>query len=451
MTRHDIRDHGAVGDGDTDDAPAIQAAIDACAAAGGGTVVVPAGAVHLAGTIELRSHVELHLERGAVLRASHRWADYTPKLAVGALSAGVVRDDNDLAAAFILARDAEDVAITGPGVVDGNGRAFVLERLGPIHRMPNARAFTVFLIGCRNVTLRDTVFRDGALWTVRLTGCEDVLVHGIRIDGDLRMPNCDGIDVDRCRRVRISDCSIVCGDDAISLKACEEFPEHGPCEDVTVTGCTITTTSSALVVGVDATDDIRNVVFSGCVIRGSHRGLSVNLGQSGSFENILFTDMVVETRIFDDRWWGCGEPVYVSAEQWHAGAAEPGRIRNVRFRNVLARSENGAYVGADRPGRIEGVLMEGVRIELGSWSGRLGGRLDRRPSGTREPVVAHPTSGIHVDTATDVTVRNCEVAWTSPAPWFRHALETHAVDGLVVEGLRGGSADPSRYPAVLER
>ena len=461
MTTVDVRDHGAVADGDaedpTDNAAALQAAVDAVAAAGGGTVVVPAvpgGAAFLAGTVELRSHVELHVERGAVLRASHRWEDYTARFAVGALSAGTVREGDDLASAFIVCRDVEDVAITGAGTIDGNGRAFVTEDLGPIYAMPNARAFTLFLIGAKRVTLTDTVYRDGALWTVRLTGCEDVTIHSIHVEGDLRLPNNDGIDLDRCRRVRISDCSIVCGDDAISLKTCEEFARYGPCEDVTVTGCTITTTSSALVVGVDATDDIRNVVFDSCVITASHRGLSVNCGQEGRFENVLFSNMVVSTRLFDDRWWGRGEPIYVSAVPWHAGTGVGG-VSNVRFRNILARSENGAYVSGITPGAIRGVVLEDVRIELGSWSGHAGGRYDRRPFEQGEGIYDAPTSGIHLDGATDVTVRGCEVVWAQdePSPWFAHALFARDVsEGAPASRLLRASARavmlPSRVPLV---
>ena len=458
MTTVDIREHGAVGDGDgadpTDNAGAVQAAIDAVAAAGGGTVVVPAlpgGAVFLAGSIELRSHVELHLERGAVLRASHRWQDHTARFEVGGPSTGTVREGDDPASAFITCRDVEDVAITGAGTIDGNGRAFVTEDLGPIYAMPDARAFTLFLIGAKRLTLTDTVYRDGALWTIRLTGCEDVTIHAIHVEGDLRLPNNDGIDLDRCRRVRISDCSIVCGDDAISLKTCEEFARYGPCEDVTVTGCTITTTSSALVVGVDATDDIRDVVFDSCVITASNRGLSVNCGQEGRFENISFSNMVVSTRLFDDRWWGRGEPIYVSAAPWHRGR-EPGGVANVRFRNVLARSENGAYIAGTTPGAIRGVVLEGVRIELGSWSGHQGGRYDQRPYDEGDDFVEAPTSGFHLERATDVTVRGCEVAWAQdqPSSWFAHALLARDVDGLVVEDLRGDGARTGVEAVVVE-
>ena len=440
--------YGAVGDGRTNYAPAIQAAIDACNAASGGTVLVPAGATFMTGSIELARGVELHVERGATLAGSGNVEDYTARLEVGALSAGVVNEENAAALMLITARDATNVAITGAGTINGAGRHFIREDLGTIYRCPNQRPFTVFLIGCDRLVIRDVRIEDAALWCVRLSGCEDVLIQGVTIDTDLKYPNADGIDLDRCRRVRISDCEISSGDDAISLKTSEEFPSCGITSDIVITNCTLQSTSSAVVVGVDAVADIRNVVVTGCVIRSSHRGLAVNLGQAGSFENILFTDCIVETRHFDRGWWGHGEPIYVNVGAWHDAV---GRLRNVRFRNILARSENGAYIGSDAPGMIDGVVLEGVRIELDRWSSWPAGEYDRRPTSNGPEVYAHPTSGIHIDTATDVTLRNCEVVWADADEHFAHAVEAIDVDDLVIEGLRGTAARTELEAVAVRR
>lgn len=434
MPTHTITAFGARGDGSTLDTRAVQQAIDAAHEDGGGTVVVPAGGSYLIGSIELRSHVELHVERGAVLQGSPRWADYTARFRVGALSAGVVTDRTDTSAALVMARDAVDIAITGGGVIDGAGAAFVEGENGDILVLPNERPFLAFLLGCRNVTVRDVTLRDSALWNLRLTGCEDVLVHGIRIRNDVRLPNSDGIDLDRCRRVRISDCDIEAGDDAISLKTCDEWPEHGPCEDVTVTGCTLSSRSSALVVGVDVSAPIRNVVFSSCVIRHSHRGLSVSVGTGaqGCVENVLFSDIVVETQLYSQGWWGSGEPILVRAAAWHD---EVGTIRNVRFRNILARSESGAVIYGERPGLIENVVLNGVRIELERhtpWPARR----DLRPAADGGPGhVVVP--GIHVERATDVVLRDCEIVWPAEQrEQYGAALDVVAAPGLVVDDLR---------------
>lgn len=437
-TEYDVREFGAVGDGKTNDAMAIQAAIDACAAAGGGRVLVPSGAVYRAGSIVLKSNVDLHVERGATLQASGDWDDITERLTVSALSSGVVHDKTLESGLFIAAYRADNVAVSGTGTIDGSGRCYVLEDLGPIYRMPVTRPFTLFFIDCTDVSITESLYYDGALWTVRLTGCERVLIHGIRIDGDMKLPNNDGIDLDRCRDVRVSDCFIKCGDDALSLKACEEFPDSGPCENITVTNCVLETKSSALVIGVDASTTIRNVVFDNCVIKSSHRGLSVNMGQDSHYENILFSNMVIETRLFDDSWWGRGEPIYVSAKPWHD---EVGTVKNLRFVNILARSENGVFIEGHVPGLIDDVLLENVRIELDSWSEFIGGQHDHRPYPNGDEIVQHGTSGFFIDTASNVTVRNCQVAWGANKPdYFTHALEFLDAPGLVVEGFRGEAA-----------
>lgn len=448
MTKYSILDHGAVGDGTTNDAPAIQRAIDACSAAGGGTVIVPAGRQFMIGSIVMKDRVELHLERGSVLDGSPHRDDYTERFRVSALSAGELRDDSQAALILIAATGARDIAITGPGEVRGGGRHFITEDTGYIYRAPNSRPFTVFFIDCQDVTLRDTLYTDAGLWCIRLTGIERALITGIRIDADLKYPNADGIDLDRCRGVRISDCDISCGDDAISLKTCEEFPDLGITDDVVITNCRLRSTSSAVVVGVDAVADIRNVVVSNCVIRESHRGLSVNLGQEGNFENILFSDCVVEARHFSDDWWGHGEPIYVSAYPWHDRV---GTISNVRFRNILARGENGVYVGAQSPELISGVVFDGVRIELDRWTSWPGGTYDRRPYESGQDIYKHPTSGFHIDQATDITIRNCEVAWSSSADTFAHAIEAIDVKGLSIEGFRGEAAHPGLEAIVISQ
>ena len=449
MPDYNILEYGARGDGQTNDVEAIQAAINACHSAGGGRVIVPAGRVFLTGTISLLSNVELHLERGSTLLGSPRWADYHVRLAVGALSGGTVSGEKPALSMLITAENAENAAITGGGAIDGNGRAFILRDLGYIYQMKEERPFTLFLRGCRNLTLRDVVIRDAALWTVRLSGCEDVLIHGIHILNDLKLPNNDGIDLDRCRSVRISDCNIVSGDDCICLKCCQETDGMGGCENITVTGCTLTSTSSALILGAEVREPIRNVIFDACVIRSSHRGLAVHLNEESDIENVLFSNMIVETRYFHDKWWGRGEPIYITAFPWTAYHGI-GRVRHVRFKNILARSENGVYIHAFQPGLIDDILLEDVRVELAKWSRWPAGQADIRPC-PGEGILQQPTSGFFVKNAGRVVLRNCEVAWTPGLPEvYHHALEAHAVDDLVLENFRGTAARPDLAAIVRD-
>lgn len=448
MVQYNVRDHGAAGDGGSDDTAAVQAAVDACAAGGGGTVVVPSGGTFRIGSVTLRSFVELHIERGATLTASPDFADYSVR------HPGVVTNDWSAGdgwagietSVMIDADGAEDVAITGGGMIDGGGRHFVEEDLGPIYRMDEHRPFTIYLRNSRGVTIRDVAIVDGALWTLRLSRCDDVVIHGIRIRNDLKLPNSDGIDLDACRRVRISDCDIVAGDDAICLKTCRESVADGRvCEDITVTGCTITTTSSALILGSENQSAIRNVVFSSCVIRASNRGLAIRAHEKGSVANILFSDITVETRFFDDRWWGRGEPIYVTAIPTRDRA---GAVRNVRFRNILVRSENGVLVHARGPGSISGVTFQDVRLEIDRWSGRAGGTADLRPC--PDPgLVPMTLDAFHIENAGDVTLRDCEVVWTAAPDDARHALLARDAPGLVVAGLRANAAHPELDEAAV--
>lgn len=423
-TIYNIRDFGALGDGHTNDATAIQAAVNTCSAAGGGQVLVPAGAVYLSGSILLKSNVELHVERGATLQCTGTWSAITQrwKLAIGSPYVG--ESQPGYAGSFITARGAENIAITGAGTIDGGGRHYVLNDQGPIYEMSNDRPFTLFFYRCSRVDLRETYFRDGAAWMLRLTGCTDVVMRGLRVEGDMKLPLADGIDLDHCRNVRISDCYVSTPDDAISFKTCAEFPDLGPTENITITNCVLQSNSSAVAIGVEANNPIRNIVVSNCVVRYSNRGLSVTMAHQALYENILFSNIVVETRMHDERWHGKGEPLYVSAFPF---VNDNCNIRNVRFVNIVARSASGVFVDAIRPGLIHGLVFDNVHIELECGSGYASGQFDRRAY-PDEPLPGYPTAGFFVKNAADVTLRDCVVVNRNGVKIPE--LVTHAVEGL---------------------
>jgi Glycosyl hydrolases family 28 len=444
MSVHSIRDYGAVPDGLSDNAAAIQRAIDECYGAGGGQVVVPAGGVFRSGPIVLKSNVELHLERGATLLASGQPSDYTSRVP------GLPYK------AFISAAAAENVAIAGAGTIDFNGRSFIAQSLPHIHQMKGGRPRGILLHNCQRVSLNDVTLRDGPVWTLHLSACQDVLIHAIRIYNDLKLPNNDGIDLDRCRNVRISDCHIECGDDCICVKTMKESEGFGPSESITVRGCTLVSTSGALIIGCEARAVMRDIVFDSCIIKASHRGLAVHLSEEADVENVLFSNMVVETRLFHHKWWGRAEPIYVTAIPWTT-KDRIGQVRNVRFVNVLARGENGVYIQGWEQDRIENLLLENVRIEVIKTSKWRGGTCDIRPSpedgggpGAAQDLPVQATAGFFIRNARNVTLRNCQVAWgAQPPEYFHHALEAHNVAGLVLEGFAGESAHPERYAAIV--
>lgn len=448
---YNIEDFGAVGDGVSNDAAALQKAIDICFEADGGTVLVPAGQTFMVGSFVLKAQVELYLERGATLLASPNYADYSREHFSDAVTNGLF-DETDLPKrAWITSFKAHDAAITGGGTLDGNGRAFVDEDQTYMYQMRDngdepqylARPYTLHLIGSVGLTVRDVIIKDGAFWTLRLTGCEDVVIHGVRIRNDLKLPNSDAIDLVNCRRVRISDCDIVSGDDAICIKTNWATQVYGACEDVTVTGCTLKSTSSALKIGTEIFSPVRNVIFDACVIRGTHRGLSVHVGDPGDVENVMFSNMTIETRLFDERWWGRGEPIYISSTP-RRNKDSSGHIRHVRISNVLARSENGAIVRAEQPGRVEDVVLENVRIELDKTSKWDGSRQDLRPrEGEGMPKLS--TNGFTVHNAKNVSLRNCEVVWGENRPaYYAKAFSAEGAEGLELSGFKGGDAHAER-------
>lgn len=431
MPVYDVLDYGAVGDGEAYDTGAIQRAIDACAAGGGGTVLVPAGGTYLSGTIRLAGHVDLHVEGGARIVAGLCPQDYP----------------NEQAPCLIEAFEAHNVSVTGRGTIDGRGRLFMAAEGPHIYSPAAFRPRLAWLIGCRDVTFRDVTLRDAAFWGLHLTGCQDVLIHGLRILNDLKVPNCDGIDPDHCRNVRISDCHIEAGDDAIVLKNERRHAHYGPTENVVVTGCTLVSTSSAIKIGTSSCGDFRNIVFDSCAIDRTNRGLSIQIRDEGGVEDVLFANMVVRTRLFHDAWWGQAEPIHVSALPRLPGG-RVGRVRNVRFTNICCRGEGGAFIAGCADSRPEGIVLDNVRIEIDKSTGWPAGRHDRRPMLGEWPgaLSDHPTAGVYCEHARDVTLRNVEVAWGPNRPEsFGQALEAHDVQGLKLQGFLGQAAHPDRH------
>lgn len=369
---YNVLEYGAKGDGVTNDAPAIQKAIDGCSSAGGGRVLLPGGHVYRSGSLVLKSDVELHLEMGAVLKASDSLEDFnpsggkSPELKEVAEPTYSMCDYSGKPTLFFLyAKDCENVAVTGFGKIDGNEGIFY-GNVSPWHIDGSfyPRVPLLFLENVRHLTLHQVTLTGSAFWTTHLVGCSDVLIDGIRILNNLRLANCDGIDPDHCNNVRITNCHIQCADDCIVFKNTADAMEYGPCENIVVSGCTLISTSAAIKFGSESEAPFRNITVENCCISRTNRAVSLQIRDKGSIENVIFSNLNIDTRMFStEHWWGKAEPIAITAVKRREDT-EIGYIRNVRFQNINAYGENGILIYGDEGKNISEIAFENVHIHL---------------------------------------------------------------------------------------
>ena len=375
-------DFGAAADGVTDDGNAIQKAIDTCASDGGGTVVLLSGRTYYSHSIELKDNVELHLQRGAVLKASGDTKSYIrPCETINDPKTALVGNPvtGKPSFAFIYAFEADGCAVTGGGVIDGNCYAFV-ERKDRYYVTGNfyPRPTMIYIEKSDHVSVRDVTLQNAPFWTLHPAGCHDVLISNIRILNPLDVANSDGIDPDSCKNVRILGSHIECADDCICMKTTNGNREYGSCENVIISDCTLISTSAAIKIGTEGVNDFKNIYVSSCIISKSNRGLSIQIRDGGNVENVSFSHICVETRRFGPDWWGTAEPIAVTSLRRDENTV-PGKIKNIRFFDITCKGENGALVFAGSPGFIEDISFRNVRIKLEKTSKWKGGLYDLRP------------------------------------------------------------------------
>lgn len=362
-----VLDYGAVRDSQTNDTAALQAAIDACDQAGGGTVYVPAGS-YLTGSLFLRSNLTLYLDAGAVLLGSQRAEDYPP---IDHRWEGVSQSAH---APLIGGSQLENVAIVGRGTVDGRG-TFWWEQLraGTLaHPRPRLVSFT----HSRNVLVEGCTLRNSPSWTLHPYACENVTVDKVTIHNPPDSPNTDGINPESCRNVHIANCHIDVGDDCITLKSGTEDEARemlAPCENITITNCTMVHGHGGVVIGSEMTGGVRNVVLSNCVFQGTDRGIRLKSrrGRGGMVEDIRVSNVVmvdVLCPFIMNLYYGCGAwgaDRISDKAPWPVDEGTP-RFRRIHISHVTARRVHYAaaflYGLAEMP--IEDISFEDVAISM---------------------------------------------------------------------------------------
>ena len=333
-----VRDFGAKGDGTVKDTAALQKALDACATAGGGTVLVPTGN-YLTGSLVLGSNTTLRLEARANLTSSPDIADY-PLVHI--------RWEGEFAQghrALLAAEKADHLTITGAGTITGPPLA--LSQL----RNPRGPAL-IEIAESKNVLLEGFSTHYQRLWSIHLLFCENLTARNLTIRSSL--VNGDGMDVDSCSDVLIEHCDILSGDDAISLKSGrgqEAARTARPTQNVVIRDCQLASSQFAAIgIGSEMSGGIRNVRVENCTLSGHQNGIFIKSrdGRGGFIEDITGENLIInDSPTFVainllNKGIQASDPVPGDVEKWS-------RLQNITFKNIQVNNVAELVAGANLP------------------------------------------------------------------------------------------------------
>ena len=438
-----VRDYGAKGDGATLDHTAINAAISACASAGGGRVDVPAG-VYLCGSIHLKSNVELHLDLGAKILAapaSMKVYDESETFEGTAYQdGGHTYFHNSL----LWAENQENISITGQGMIDGDGLTrHDTEKAGIISGGSIGTGDkAIALKKCRNVLIRDiTIFRGGH-FAIIMTGCDNGTVDNVSID-----TNRDGIDIDCCRFITVTNTKVnTPNDDAIVLKSSYALQKPVMCENIAITNCIVTGyklgtyldrtyipekvnwVCGRIKLGTESNAGYRNISISNCTCEHSS-GLAFEEVDQGIMENIAVSNITMHHVHH--------YPIYITTGCRNRGPKDvttPSRGRNISISNVVA----------DDVDSLAGIIITGMPdvplkdIMLSNITIEYRGGVDKQTAET-----------LLTKTYREQGTNYPEAKFAGHTPSY--GLYARHVDGLVVNTLVMKTKQKDyRQPVILE-
>ena len=358
-----ILELGAKPDGKTLSTKILQQAIDNCADNGGGIVIVPAGRF-ITGTIILKSNTTLKLEKGAVLIGSTNPKDYIQNMPKYASLR-----TNGRTCQLIYSENQENISIIGDGMIDGQGAAFkVQQTIDGESDAGITRPHLIQMISCKNVRIEGIDLKNSGAWMQHYLGCDNLQIKGIRVSNFCNVNN-DGIDIDGCHDVTISDCIVSSGDDAIVLKA----TGLRSCQNVVISNCILHTFSSAIKLGTETTGGFQNISVSNIAISPvtnvgfkyndpvGYTAIALMIVDGGTLENVNISNIVVSEI-------SC--PIFINlgnrGRKYKPDAEVPpvGKIKNVMISNVTAVSSSriaSSITGI--PGYdIEDLVFDNIRL-----------------------------------------------------------------------------------------
>ena len=446
---YNITDYGAISDTTQLSTVAIQKAIDDCAAHGGGTVWVPAGN-YLSGTVLLKSYVNLHLDAGATIYASRRIEDFSN------LARKVGAADNAEAEMLIGAVNARDISITGQGVLNCravrtgyrrepktevtdsitareivNAGRYGVDYQSKFRKVPPCPGAINFT-GCTNVHIRDIQVIESSFWSVHLQWCDRVYVDGVYIQSNSHNGvNADGLDIDGCSNVMVSNCRIDTGDDALCLKTTRQNGKTQSCRYITISNCILTSSSAALKIGTESHADFEYITVSNCVISRANRGLNIILRDGGNVRNVIFSNLTINTVRKETFWWGNGDPVWFTIQK-RGDIPSAGSIENITLSNITACGQSGI--------RMEGFSNRMKNIRLRDV------QLFMEPE---DAVDKRSRNGFLFYGIDELSLVDCQVRWNKEKPeaTWESAYLFREIDDLSLIRVKGEKAPGSNYEA----
>lgn len=256
-----VKDFGAAGNGKQLDSVYIQKAIDACAEAGGGTVLITPG-TYLCGTMHIKSHVHVLIEKGAVILGSENTADFDPLEENPSNSTYQDQSHSYFHHSLFHADGVCDIALTGFGTIDMQSVWEVYEACDGDPRPSWCRACKIVAFkNCTNVKIRDLTMKNATDLAVYVAGCEDVIISGLNLTVHI-----DGISPDSCKNVVISDCIIDAGDDGIVAKCSYTLGYLKNMENLVISNCIVKSRCNGIKFGTESNSAFLNTTITGCAV-----------------------------------------------------------------------------------------------------------------------------------------------------------------------------------------
>lgn len=432
-----VRDYGAKGDGKTLDSPAIDKAIEACVKQGGGKVVIPAG-TYLSGSIHMKSNVELHLQSGCViLAAPQSMGAYDKSETFGFpeyQDGGHTYFHNSL----IWAEGQENISITGHGMIDGLGLTKKdTEKGGKVQGGSiGAGDKAIAFKQCKNILIRDITIYRGGHFAIIVTGCERGTIDNVTID-----TNRDGIDIDCCKYITLTNCKVnTPNDDAIVLKSSYALKHAVPCEHILVTNCIVTGyklgtfldgtyvpekvnwVCGRIKLGTESNGGYRDITISNCTCMYSS-GLAFEEVDQGLMDNIVVTNIALKHVHH--------YPIYITTGCRNRGpkeVTEPSRGQNIMISNVQALdcdSLAGIIITGMENAPLKNISLSNIFVEY-----RGGGTADMAQKKYREQGTNYP-----------------EPRWAGPT--LSYGLFARNIDGLKLRDITFALKKDDGRPAVM--